>query len=219
MKKMIDFEFERKKLVLYLKEINGIKSKSVENAFLNVKREEFFDERMKANSYSDEAFPIGLGQTISQPYTIAVMLEMLKAEQGNKILDIGSGSGYTSCLLSEITEKKGKVIAVELIKELFEKAKQNPEIKKRKNIELIQLDAVKTDFEKEKFDRILISAACPFVPKNLFDSLKEKGVCVAPVGDNFSQTIQSITKVNGKPLKKDFLEGFFIFVPLKGSFG
>jgi len=214
---MINFESERKKLVLHLKDVNAIKSKKVEQAFLNVKREEFFEEENKNLAYLDEAFSIGFGQTISQPYTIAVMLEMLKIEKDMKVLDIGSGSGYTSCLLSEITGKKGKVVAVELIKELSDKTKENPEVKKRINIELINADAVKKVFEEE-FDRILVSAACPFLPKNLFDSLKEKGIAVAPVGDSFSQRIQSIIKFNDKPLKKDFLEGFFVFVPLKGSF-
>ncbi len=215
---MFDFELERKKLVFHLKEVNAIKTKAVENAFLKVKREEFFEEEMKLNAYENEAFSIGFNQTISQPYTIAVMLEMLNVKEGMTVLDVGSGSGYTACLLSEITGKKGRVTAVELIKELKEKAQANPEIKKRKNIKLIQLDAVKNDFKKEKFNRILISAACPFIPKNLFDSIKEKGTAVAPVGDKFSQVIQSVTKFNGKPLKKDFLEGFFVFVPLRGSF-
>jgi len=215
---MIDFELERKKLVTHLTDIRAITTKNLEQAFLSVKREEFFEEGMKTNSYSDTAFSIGNGQTISQPYTIAVMLEMLKAEKGMNVLDVGSGSGYTACLLSELVGIKGKVIGVELIKELYEKAKENPEVKKRKNIELIQADATKDDFEKEKFDRILVSAACPFLPKPLFDALKEKGVAVAPVGDIFSQRIQSITKIQGKPFKKDFLEGFFVFVSLRGSF-
>jgi len=215
---MTEFELERKKLVMHLTDTRAIKTKNLEQAFLEVKREDFFEESMKSNAYSDNAFSIGFGQTISQPYTIAVMLEMLKAEKGMTVLDVGSGSGYTSCLLSELLGKKGKVTAVELVKELFEKAKENPEIKKRKNIELIQADAVKNDFGKEKFDRILVSAACPFLPKHLFDSLKEKGIAVAPVGDNFSQRIQSITKIQEKSFKKDFLEGFFVFVPLRGSF-
>ncbi len=213
---MIDFELERKKLVFHLKDIGAIESKNLEQAFLNVKREEFFDKAMKSNAYLDEAFPIGSSQTISQPYTIAVMLEMLKAQKGMKVLDVGAGSGYTACLLSELVGEKGKVIAVELLKELFDKLKENPEIKKRKNISFIQADATKKVFGE--FDRVLVSAACPFLPKNLFDSLKEKGIAVAPIGDQFSQTIQSIAKINNKPLKKDFLGGFFVFVPLKGSF-
>ncbi len=215
---MFNFELERKKLVMHLKNINAIKSKNVENAFLNVKRENFFPEGMKGNAYSDNAFPIGLGQTISQPYTIAVMLEMLDVKKGLKVLDVGSGSGYTACLLSELLGKKGKVVSVELIEELMDRQKKNPEIKKRENIEFIQADATKTDFGKNQFDKILVSAACPFLPKNLFDSLKEKGTAVAPVGDRFSQRIQSIIKLKGKPFKEDFLEGFFVFVPLKGSF-
>ncbi|MFH1663473.1 MAG: protein-L-isoaspartate O-methyltransferase [archaeon] len=214
---MADFFLERKKLVLNLIDSGAVKSKEVENAFLEVKREEFFPEEIKSNAYIDEAFPIGFSQTISQPYTIAVMLEMLKAGKEMKVLDVGFGSGYTACLLSEIVGKKGKVIAVELVKELFEKAKSNSEIKKRKNISLVQEDVLKKKFS-EKFDRILVSAACPFLPKNLFDSLKEKGIAVAPVGDSFSQRIQSVMKFNGKPLKKDFLEGLFVFVPLRGSF-
>jgi protein-L-isoaspartate(D-aspartate) O-methyltransferase len=215
---MMDFELERKKLVFYLKSIEAITSKEVEKAFLKVKREEFFSGEMKSYAYMNEAFPIGFGQTISQPYTIAVMLEMLNAKKGMKVMDVGSGSGYTACLLSEIVQEKGKVLAVELVRELLEKAKENPEVKKRKNIEFLNADVTKENFGKEKFDRILVSAACPFLPKKLFDSLKEKGVAVAPVGDRFSQKIQSITKVEGLPLKKDFLGGLFVFVPLKGSF-
>lgn len=214
---MTDFEVERKKLVMHLTDVRAIASKNLEQAFLNVKREEFFEEEMKDFAYSDNAFSIGFGQTISQPYTIAVMLEMLKVEKGMNVLDVGSGSGYTACLLSELVGKKGKVIGTELIKELHEKAKENNEVKKRKNIELMNLDVIKEEVKGE-FDRILVSAACPFLPKKLFDTLKEKGVAVAPVGDSFSQRIQSITKIQGKPFKKDFLEGFFVFVPLRGSF-
>ncbi|MBU2477366.1 protein-L-isoaspartate O-methyltransferase [Candidatus Micrarchaeota archaeon] len=214
---MQDFESERKKLVMHLSDVQAVKTKSVGQAFLSVKREEFFEEAMKSNAYVDSAFSIGFGQTISQPYTIAVMLEMLKLSEGMNVLDVGSGSGYTACLISEIVGEKGKVIGVELVKELYEKTKENPEIKKRKNIELFNFDATKKEF-KEKFDRILISAACPFLPKPLFDALKEKGIAVAPIGDAFSQRIQSITKLNGKPFKKEFLQGFFVFVPLKGSF-
>jgi protein-L-isoaspartate(D-aspartate) O-methyltransferase len=213
---MKDFELERKKLVMHLRDIQAIKTKKIEDAFLSVKREEFFEEENKKLAYIDEAFSIGFGQTISQPYTIAVMLEMLNAGKDMKILDVGFGSGYTSCLLSEIAGKKGKVTGIELVKELYDKAKENSEIKKRKNIELFNFDATK-GVERE-FDRILVSAACPFLPKKLFDALKEKGSAVAPVGDSFSQRLQSITKIDGKPFKKDFLEGFFVFVPLKGSF-
>ncbi len=214
---MIDFELEKKKLVLHLKDIQAIKSKNLEQAFLEVKREEFFEEGTKQNAYIDNAFPIGFNQTISQPYTIAVMLEMLKAEKDMKILDVGAGSGYTACLLSEIVGKKGKITAVELIKELYEKAKENSEVKKRKNISFFNFDAVEGT-KKGPFDRILVSAGCPFLPKKLFDELKEKGTAVAPVGDRFTQRVQAITKIQGKPFKKDFLEGFFIFVPLRGTF-
>ncbi|MBU2100545.1 protein-L-isoaspartate O-methyltransferase, partial [Candidatus Micrarchaeota archaeon] len=107
---MQDFESERKKLVMHLSDVQAVKTKSVGQAFLSVKREEFFEEAMKSNAYVDSAFSIGFGQTISQPYTIAVMLEMLKLSEGMNVLDVGSGSGYTACLISEIVGEKGKVI-------------------------------------------------------------------------------------------------------------
>ncbi len=212
-------EQKRQQLAQYLKDTGAIESKEVENAFMKVKRELFMPKGMQENAYADEAIPIGFGQTISQPTTIAIMLEMLKAKKGMTIGEVGSGCGYACALLGELAGEKGKVIGVEIVKELAEASKKNLEKQKTKNAEIIQGEGIKVLSEKGPFDRILVSAACPFAPKELFDALKENGRIVAPVGDRYTQSMQAMTKAKGKPLKEEYLKAQFMFVPLGGKHG
>jgi protein-L-isoaspartate(D-aspartate) O-methyltransferase len=201
----------KKELIESLK-VRGFEDKII-NAFSNVKRENFIPNKLKNFAYNDEALPIGEGQTISQPSTIAVMLSMLDLNKGDKVLEVGSGSGYVLALLSEIVsykgKDKGKVLGVERIKKLVDKSK-NP-LK-----EYHALVFNKNGFfglrEKAKFDRILISAACNEIPKSLISQLKDNGIIVAPVGNKFQQSLISYKKIENRLVLHEENPGF-IFVP------
>jgi protein-L-isoaspartate(D-aspartate) O-methyltransferase len=206
----MSFEKERKSLVQSL----PVKTASVRNAFLSVPREKFFPEHLKKCAYADSAFPIGLGQTISQPSTIAIMLEMLQAKKGQRFLEIGSGSGYVLALLSKIAGEKGRVFGVELLHELEQKALRTLAETGCKNVKLKAGDGTKGWKEFAPFDRIVVSAACEKIPKQLAEQLKEGGIAVAPLGGRLSQELVKVQKTNGE-LEEREKKCCFVFVPLK----
>lgn len=193
-------------------------SRPVLEAFSKVPREKFVPPHLQGQAYADDALSIGFGQTISQPSTIARMLELLLVFPGQKVLDVGSGCGYAAALLGAMVGENGKVFGIELLKELAEQSRFNLENAGIKNVEIVQGDGTKGLPEKAPFDRILVSAACPFIPKPLFDQLTEHGLAVAPVGDPGFQVLTILKKVNAKPLKTEYMEGNYVFVPLLGSY-
>lgn len=213
-----DYAALREQLVEYMWG-RVVKSRNVKDAFLKVQRELFVTEDCLEYAYADDAMPIGYGQTISQPSTIAVMLELLGVNEGMTVLEVGGGSGYVLALLSELVGKNGRVYGVDLVKELVERAKNNLKMQGCKNVGVVYGDGSKGLPKKAPFDRILVSAGCPYIPKPLFDQLKEGDIIVAPVGDRFTQMMQIMKKVKGKPLKSEYPGGYFAFVPLKGEFG
>ncbi len=184
--------------------------KNILDAFAKVKREKFVSKGLEDRAYEDRALPIGNGATISQPYTIAVMLKLLNLKEGQKVLELGSGCGYVLALISKIVGKKGKTYGVEIIPELVEKAKEN--IKDYKNIEIYKGDGRKGLKKEAPFDRILISAASERPPQKVLSQLKDKGLLVAPIGPRYEQTLTVIQRE-----KKEFniikeMHGF-MFVP------
>jgi len=213
----MDFEAERKKLVEYISGF-AVTSSEIKKAISEIKRENFLPENLKQHAYDDNAAPIGQGQTISQPSTITVMLELLGVKNGMEVMEVGSGSGYVLALLSKLVGKEGKVYGIEYLKELAENSRENLKKEKIKNVEIKQGDG-SLGWGNKKFDRILISCACPFVPKTLFNQLKEKGRIVAPVGDQGTQILEILMKEKGKPFKKSYEGGLYTFVPLKGKHG
>jgi len=157
-------------------------SRKIIDAFKKVKREDFVPEEIKHRAYEDRAQPIGKDQTISQPYTIAMMLYLLEIKQGQKVLEVGSGCGYVLALINTIT--KSKVYGIEIIKALAEKSKQN--LKDYPNIKVYNKNGNKGLKEHSPFERILISAACEKIPETLLNQLADNGILVAPVGPKFS---------------------------------
>lgn len=192
---------------------NGyLKSDSVINAFSKVNRVEFLPDGMESQAEVDVALPIGYGQTISQPLTVAFMLELLDPRAGQTILDVGVGSGWTTALLAEITGKAGKVIAVERISELMEWGKKN--VDKYGYIgkgiaEFYLADGSQGFPQKAPFDRILVSASSPDMPQPLKDQLKIGGKMVLPVRDS----IFYLEKKNEQEFLQEEFPGFS-FVPL-----
>lgn len=187
-------------------------SKKIISAFSNVKREDFVPEEFEGQAYEDTALPIGHGQTISQPYTIAVMLSELDLKSGQNVLEVGSGSGYVLALISEIIGKKGRVFGLEVVKDLAKKSKESLGLGNYKNVDVYSRNGFNGFPEKAPFDRILVSAAVRDVPKALLKQLRDKGILVAPKGPRFQQDIVVIQKQGEKFITKSEIPGF-IFVP------
>lgn len=187
-------------------------SEEILNAFSKVKRENFLPENLKRAAYDDNALSIGQGQTISQPYTIAMMLSLLELKKGQRVLEIGSGCGYVLALISEIVKSNGKVFGIEIIKELTEKSKLT--LKEYKSIKVYNRNGRLGLKEKASaFDRILISARSEEIPKPLISQLKDNGIIVAPLGDSYVQSLVAFKKIKGKLKLEKEIPGF-VFVPL-----
>jgi len=178
---------------------------SIISAFDSVKREDFIPEEYKPYAYDNAPLPIGFSQTISQPYTIAFMLNLLELSDSQSILEIGSGSGYVLALISEIV-KNGKIYGLERIKALADNSKNI--LKYYENIKTINKDGSVGLKEFAPYDRILISATQEYIPLNLTKQLKNNGIIVAPV----KNSIYKIKKGKNKNKIKEFPG--FIFVPL-----
>jgi protein-L-isoaspartate(D-aspartate) O-methyltransferase len=201
----------RKKLILHLKK-SGIKDFKVLHAMEKIPRHFFFNSAFLQFAYDDVAFQIGEGQTISQPYTVARQTELLEMRKGDKILEIGTGSGYQSSILSTLG---GEVYSIERNKKLHEKAKIMLE-RLKCNVKCFYGDGYKGLPEFAPFDRILVTAAAPYVPEDLLHQLKPRGILVIPVGNEGSQCMKKIRKLNENEYDtKDF--GNFSFVPLLGE--
>ena len=198
----------RQQLVQIIRE-KGIKDLNVLDAIEKVPRHFFFDSSFLKFVYEDNAFPIGAGQTISQPYTVAFQTELLQVAKGTKVLEIGTGSGYQACVLAEIG---AKVFSIERQKVLFDKAlKFLPTL--RYNIKLFYGDGYKGIPAYAPFDRILVTAGAPAIPEVLLEQLKPGGILVVPVGAGNIQIMTTVVKTSGNEyIKKE--HGTFRFVPL-----
>jgi protein-L-isoaspartate(D-aspartate) O-methyltransferase len=198
-------------LVNYLKERGVLRTKEIINAFLKVDRKDFVKEEYKEQAYFDIPLPTLMGQTISQPYVVAFMLELLQPQKGQKILDIGFGSGWTTSLLAEIVGENGKVYGIEIVSEVFEFGKKNIEkynFIQKGIVEVFLVDGSKGFSEKAPFDRILVSAASKKIPEEMILQLKDGGILVIPDFEG----IWKVKKINGK-IEKEYHYGF-VFVPL-----
>ena len=213
MERKIDFEKLRRKMVETQLIPRGIKDKKVIEAFLIVPREKFVSENLKEFAYDDTPLPIGEGQTISQPYIVALMTELLQLKGGEKVLEIGTGSGYQSAILSEIG---CDVYSVERIPSLATRAGKI--LQQLGYIVKIKIGDGTLGWEEyAPYDGIIVTAAGPRTPQSLLTQLKEGGRIVMPVGDMYLQELIRITKVKGKFIKENF--GGCQFVPLKGKEG
>jgi len=205
-------------LINSLKSMGALKSKKLEEALRKVKREYFVPEKYKHHAYIDYPLPIGHGQTISQPYTVVIMTEMLDVKPGQKVLEVGAGSGWQAALLGYLVGPKGKVYTIEINKWLAVFARKNISKTGLKNVKVIEGDGTLGLKEKAPFDRAIITAATPKVPEPLKEQLKEGGKLVAPMGNIFTQIMVLFQKKNLE-LKEIEEKGYFRFVPLKGEHG
>ena len=183
-------------------------TRSIIDALSKMDRINFIRPEDLNRAYMDNPLPIGYGQTISQPYTVVFMLELLQPEKGNKVLDIGSGSGWTTALLAYIVQKEGSVLGMEKASDLVKFGKSNIEKYNFTNAKIVQ-SGEELGKPEEQFDRILVSAAAREVPDKLVDQLKIGGRMVIPV----QSSIYKVDKVSEDQVEKDENYGFS-FVPL-----
>jgi protein-L-isoaspartate(D-aspartate) O-methyltransferase len=202
----------RNKLVKKLQE-KGISDQKVLAAIAKVPRHFFFDDALLEHAYQDKAFPIGEGQTISQPFTVAFQSEKLEVKPGDRILEIGTGSGYQASVLLEM----GAVVyTIEYNRKLYETTRDLlPKMGYRPYF--FYGDGSKGLPAKAPFDKILVTAGAPVVPTALTEQLAEGGVLVIPVGDKDRQLMLRIRKKEGKLIEETF--NYFAFVPLLGEQG
>ncbi len=203
---------QRKKLVESLFK-KGITDKNVLQVINNVPRHLFMQSEFEEFAYKDQAFPIACEQTISQPYTVAFQTQLLNISKGDKILEIGTGSGYQAAILLEMG---AKVYSIERQRPLFLSA-QIILNKFNYKIDLFYGDGYIGKQAFMPYDKILITAGAPYIPTELLKQLKIGGMLVAPVGGNNMQAMTSVTKIGKNDYNKKE-HGSFVFVPLlKGT--
>ena len=192
----------------------GIKNKAVLEAFLKVERHLFMPEDARDSAYGDFPVPIGEGQTISQPYIVALMTECLGLTGKEKVLEIGTGSGYQSAILAELAKE---VCSVERFASLAGRAEKLLGGLGYNNIRIKTGDGTLGWPEEGPFDRIIVTAAAPVVPEPLIAQLKDGGKLVLPLGESFSQTLTVLEKKNNKAEATGVCG--CVFVPLVGKYG
>lgn len=201
----------RKKLVEVVRQ-KGITDENVLNAMEIVPRHWFFDSGFLEFAYEDKAFPIGAGQTISQPYTVAFQTQLLQVKRGDKILEVGTGSGYQASILYQMG---AKVFSIERQKALYSKSKiMLPEAGFM--IKVFFGDGYKGLPSFAPFDKIIVTAGAPFIPEQLTAQIKPGGILVIPVNESDAQTMTTVTKLADGTLET-MQHGRFRFVPLLGD--
>jgi protein-L-isoaspartate(D-aspartate) O-methyltransferase len=203
----------RKKLVESIRE-KGIVDKAVLAAIEKIPRHFFLDSSFLEFAYQDKPFPIGSGQTISQPFTVAFQSELLAVKRGMKVLEIGTGSGYQACVLAEMG---AKVFSIERQRKLFVRTKQFLQALPYK-VNLFLGDGNDGVAAYAPYDRILITAAAPEIPEKLLEQLKPGGMIVIPHGsDDIQQMLRIIKNDDGSTTTEE--HGAFRFVPLLPDLG
>jgi protein-L-isoaspartate(D-aspartate) O-methyltransferase len=208
------YQGKRKRLVEQLKE-KGIASQAVLNTILKIPRHLFFDQSTERpalldHAYSDKALKIGAGQTISHPFTVAFQTEKLNIVKGDKVLEIGTGCGYQTAVLLEMG---AKVYSIERQKELFDKTKVFLPLIGYKGAKLVYGDGYKGLPQFAPFDKIIVTAAAPYIPQDLLAQLVIGGILVIPLGEGEEQVMNVIIKKSGTEFDKKAF-GKFKFVPM-----
>jgi protein-L-isoaspartate(D-aspartate) O-methyltransferase len=206
-----DFKAMREKMVETQIKGRGVKNPRVLSALLKVERHRFVSEENLNSAYSDQPLPIGEGQTISQPYIVALMTELLDLKGDEKVLEIGTGSGYQAAILAELSKE---VYTIEIIESLASMSKKRLLELGYQNIQVKAGDGYLGWPEFAPFDAIIVTAAPDHIPKPLIEQLKEGGRMVVPVGTH-TQELKKIVKRSGKIETTDVIP--VLFVPMTGE--
>ena len=210
------FELERERLINNLVREGYVKSDEVKKAFLEVPRDIFVPDSLKMRAYVDTPLEIGKGQTISAPHMVAIMCEALDVKKGQKILEIGAGSGYDAAVVAYLVGEKGHVYTIERFEKLANRAQENLKQASITNVN-VEIGDGSEGFEKNKpYDRIYVTCASPGVPQPLLNQLKDSGKLLIPVGKMFCE-LKLIEKKGEEIISKDL--GGCVFVPLVGRHG
>lgn len=202
----------RKKLVQGIQS-KGISDERVLDAVLEVPRHFFLDSAFDEKAYEDRAFPIGEGQTISQPYTVAYQSQLLEVKPFMKVLEIGTGSAYQAVVLAEMG---AQVYTIERQKKLFESNKSFRLLKNYSSIKCFYGDGFEGLPTYAPFERVIITAAAPEIPQKLIQQLKPGGMMVIPLGTGELQQMMRVTKLENGALKEEVFD-YFSFVPMLGG--
>jgi len=193
----------------------GIRDKKVIEAMRKVPRHLFIDNALWPQAYEDHPLPIGEKQTISQPYIVALMTEALELKENDKVLEIGTGSGYQTAILAELAEK---VYSIERLPNIAKNARKILDRLNYKNVMISIRDGTEGWSEFAPFDAIIVTAAAPHIPRPLFEQLKIGGRMVIPIGGEFSQDLMVYTKTDEEATDVENLGGCR-FVKLIGAYG
>jgi protein-L-isoaspartate(D-aspartate) O-methyltransferase len=199
----------RKSLVEVVRK-KGITNEKVLAAIQSVPRHFFLDSAFTKLAYEDRAFPIGEGQTISQPYTVAYQTQLLDVKPFEKVLEIGTGSAYQACVLAEMG---AQVYTIERQRKLFDQNKQFPLLKQYPSIKLFYGDGYEGLHTYAPFDKVLVTAAAPYIPEKLIQQLKTGGVMVIPVNEGDLQRMLRLTKMADGSFREERFD-LFSFVPM-----
>jgi len=209
-----NYERLRREMVKLQLERRKIKDQRVLEAMRKVPRHKFVPERMRGEAYDDHPLPIGEGQTISQPYMVAIMTELLELRGEEKVLEIGTGSGYQLAILAELARE---TFSVERFGPLAEQSRDRLRELGYRNIEIRTGDGTLGWPERAPFDGIIVTAGAPRIPLPLIEQLSEGGRLVIPVGEERHQELYRVVKEGGGTRKEYF--GGCVFVPLVGEHG
>jgi protein-L-isoaspartate(D-aspartate) O-methyltransferase len=211
---MDDYNVLIENMIRYQLMNRGIKDERVLDAMRSVPRHIFVPSRYKEQAYEDKPLPSLKGQTISQPYIVALMTELLRLKEKDKVLEIGTGTGYHTAIIARIADF---VYSVERIPELVELARSNLNMLGIRNVEIFLRDGTEGLDEYAPYDKIIIEAAVSSIPKPLLEQLKDGGLLVAPIGDRYLQKLAVFKKRGGRVEREDSIS--CAFVPLIGKYG
>jgi protein-L-isoaspartate(D-aspartate) O-methyltransferase len=203
----MDFDRERRNMIKYQIENRGINDEKVLKAFEKVERHKFVPEEYKDNAYEDRPLPIGWGQTISQPYIVAFMTDILELTPEDRILEIGTGSGYQAAILAQLCDS---VFTIEIVEPLGKRAKETLKSVGYDNVYVKIGDGFKGWPEKSPFDAIIVTCAPEDIPEPLQNQLAEGGRMIIPVGDYGRQEMILMRKIKGKIKKEAVLDVAFV---------
>lgn len=202
------FEMERKKMVSGQIESRGITHEATLEAMNKIPRHLFIPDYLWGHAYNDGPLPIGYGQTISQPYIVAYMTSLIEPEKGDKVLEVGTGSGYQAAVIAEIADS---VFTIEIVRELAQSAREKFAELDYQNIYVKHGDGYFGWEEHAPFDKIIVTAAAKEIPPILIEQLNEGGKMIIPVGAEFSvQHLILVEKKNGKVSKENMLPVRFV---------
>jgi protein-L-isoaspartate(D-aspartate) O-methyltransferase len=207
-------ESERLRMVDYQIAARDVNDERVLSAMREIPRHLFVPEPYRSAAYQDSPLPIGQGQTISQPYIVAKMTELLAVSPEDTVLEIGTGSGYQAAILGKLARE---VITLERIPEVAEMAMKNLESLGISNVRVVVTDGTEGYPEKAPYNAILVTASTPEVPRPLMDQLAEGGRLVAPVGSRDLQELVRLVRKGGDFIRESY--GGVVFVPLLGKYG